>query len=139
MAYRSGATTSNLFPEERKGSLDADTLKKLGLTKERVQSLDALFFFQLILPICDVRKSGIAKDPRESYYSKVSNFTNGFAGQQGLQSGYGHHFKATNPVELVHFDGVLFRDGVLGGSNGALYQRFDPTNACQSSCICNIF
>lgn len=130
--YRSGATTTNLFPEERKGFLDINILKKLGLTKERIDSVDALFFYQLILPICDVKRSGIDNDPRTSYYSKVANFTNGYAGQQGLQSGYGHHFKSTNPPELIHFDGVLFHDGVLGGSNGAIYRRFDTSNVMYS-------
>jgi hypothetical protein len=29
-------------------------------------------------------------------------------------------------MELVHFDGVLFHDESLGGSNRAIYQRWDP-------------
>lgn len=130
--YRSGATTANLFPEERKGFLDVNVLKKLGQNKERIQSADALFFYQLLLPICDIKRSGIDDDPRTSYYSQVANFTNGYAGQIGLQSGYGHHFKSTNPPELIHFDGVLFHDGVLGGSNGAIYRRFDKSNVMYS-------
>ncbi|CAJ1966434.1 unnamed protein product [Cylindrotheca closterium] len=31
-AFRSGATTQNMFPNSRKGSLNATTLKKLGLS-----------------------------------------------------------------------------------------------------------
>jgi hypothetical protein len=51
--YCRGAMTSNLFPKEMEGHLDADILHKLKLTKkERMQECDALFFFQFItLPI----------------------------------------------------------------------------------------
>lgn len=38
-----------LFPSEHDGSLDYDLLGQLGLTKMR--KCDALFFFQLLLPI----------------------------------------------------------------------------------------
>ncbi len=31
-------------------------------------------------------------------------------------------------MELVQFNGVLFHDRSLGGSNGAIYQRWDPKN-----------
>lgn len=54
--YRCGATTSNLFPEEMDGALDADVLKKLGLDEFRMENADALFFFQLVLPLCDPTK-----------------------------------------------------------------------------------
>eukprot|EP00521_Asterionellopsis_glacialis_P000227 CAMPEP_0195249198 /NCGR_PEP_ID=MMETSP0706-20130129/1978_1 /TAXON_ID=33640 /ORGANISM="Asterionellopsis glacialis, Strain CCMP134" /LENGTH=359 /DNA_ID=CAMNT_0040300965 /DNA_START=20 /DNA_END=1102 /DNA_ORIENTATION=+ len=76
MPYCRGATTTNLFPKEMMGHLDANILSKLGLTKERVQDVDALFFFQLLLPFCDPMKSGIADDPRIGYYTEVEKFTN---------------------------------------------------------------
>ena len=45
MPYRHGATTSNMFPKEMEGSLDADILRKLGLTKGRIEMRDSLIFF----------------------------------------------------------------------------------------------
>ena len=95
---------------------------------------DALFFYQLLLPICDPSKSGIPNDPRSPFYSEVTNFTNLYACSIGLfGSQYSHSFKQVKVQELVHFDGVVVRDGALGGSNCALYQRwmngesmFDP-------------
>ena len=50
--YRDGATRGNMFPPDRKGRLDKDLLKKMGLTKERMQNGDALFFYQFLFPIC---------------------------------------------------------------------------------------
>ena len=128
MPYRHGATTSNLFPKEMEGHLDADILKKLGLTKERVTKVDALFFFQLILPFCDPSKSGIEDDPRYPYYTEVEKFTNTSKSFSGAGISYGHEWNPATANELLCHDGILFLDGALGGSNGALYRRWDPSS-----------
>jgi hypothetical protein len=65
--YRRGATNTNMFPKEMDGSLDPVVLQKLGLTKERMQKGDALFFYQLLLPICDPSRSGVQDDPRKPF------------------------------------------------------------------------
>ena len=48
-----GTTVENLFPSERKSSLDPTKLKKLGLTKEQMCGTDGnpdvLFFYKLLL------------------------------------------------------------------------------------------
>ena len=75
--FRDGATKDNVFPSERLGSLDGDLLVKMGLTKERVLDCDALFFHQLLLPMCRPSKSGIEQDPRKGFYDDVEGFTNG--------------------------------------------------------------
>ena len=68
---RSNANRDNLFPECRKGSLDADVLKSLGVSKERMHHTnddgpDASFWCQLLLPIHDTRNGGTVKgDPRK--------------------------------------------------------------------------
>ena len=117
--------SDDLFPASRKGYLDKDKLENLGLTKNRMKMKDALFFYQLLLPICDPRKSGVKNDPRTSFYSEVTNYSNFYACQIGLLGGqYSHAFKPIKVQELLHFDGVVVRDGVLGGSNGALYRRW---------------
>ena len=122
---RSNSSSKELFPDSRSGCLDADLLRSLGLNKERMVFGDALFFYQLLLPICNPKKSGIANDPRMAFYSDVTNFSNLYACSIGLLGGqYSHAFKAIRVQELVHFDGVLIRDGALGGSNGALYRRW---------------
>ena len=43
--WRKNATRDNIFPPDRKSKLDAELLKKMGLTRERMVSKDALFFF----------------------------------------------------------------------------------------------
>ena len=51
---RVGATRENPFPKERDGCLDGNLLTKLGLTRDRMIRGDALFFYQLLLPICEL-------------------------------------------------------------------------------------
>ncbi len=135
--FRRGATTSNLFPKEMEGSLDGDILKKLGLSKERMQNTDALFFFQLLLPFCDPSKSGVEDDPRIAYYTEVEKFTNASKFLTGTGVSYGHEWSQTSAAELLCHDGILVQDGVLGGSDGALYQRWDTSSPMYSSLIAN--
>jgi hypothetical protein len=139
--FRNGATKDNPFPDARKGSLDKDVLKKLGLTKARMEDLDALFFYQLLLPICDPMKSGIPDDPRSSLYHDVQCFTTLYSIQEDLGAGsYGHHLKPIETWELLHFDGVVVCDGMHGGSNGAVHCRWikkcadynQPTDSCMT-------
>ena len=51
--HRHGATKENLFPDDREVLLATDYLRKMRLTKKRMQLCDALFFYQLLLPIVD--------------------------------------------------------------------------------------
>lgn len=76
---RGGATRENLFPSDRQGSLDADLLRKLGLTTQRINDQDALFFYQLLLPMVDPKRSGIVDDPRHAYYTIKNQLTNKYA------------------------------------------------------------
>ena len=64
------------------------------------------------------------KDPRMNYYLEVKKWSNLYALQLGLGGSYGHQFKGILIPELVHFDGIVVRDGVRGGSNGAIYRRW---------------
>ena len=114
---RSGATSKNLFPESRKSSLDGDLLKKLGLSKERMKGTDALFFYQLLLPICDPGRSGIPDDPRKPFYTEVTRFSNLYKYQLGIGNGYGHNVEEIGNPEYVRYDGCIFRDGVRGGGS----------------------
>ena len=99
-------------------------LKSLGLNKKTIEEKDCLFFYQLLLPFCDTQKSGLHNDPRMSYYSELESWTNGYALQIGLGGSYGHKFKNVLINELVNFDGILVKDGVKGGSDGAIYRRW---------------
>ena len=136
--HRHGATTANMFPEGTEGSLDPNILKKLGLTKSRMESTDALFFLQLILPICNPKLSGIEGDPRISYYHDVETHTNSTKFASGMGASYGHNWTPTTAKELVNFDGVLVRDGVLGGTQGALHRRWDRLGPCYSAEIARV-
>ena len=112
-----------LLPNARMGYLDKDALKKLGMSKTRMDTKDFLFFYQLLLPICDISKSGIANDPRLSYYSNVEEWSNMYACKLGLGGTYGHAFKNLTARELMVHDGCIVRDGVRGG-NGAIHRRW---------------
>jgi len=63
--------------------LDADLLKKMGLTRERMVAKDALFFIQLLFPLHDPKHSGIEDDPRQNYYEYVAMCTNIYANWEG--------------------------------------------------------
>jgi len=135
-SYRSGASASNLLPPCRKGHLDYPLLKRLGLTRTRLLRHDPLFFYQLILPICKTDRSGIKDDPRQSYYSNVMTWSHKYAVDLGLTGSYGHKFQELMIPEIVRFDGVLIRDGVLNGStDGALYRRWDQRSSSYDKAI----
>jgi len=134
---RSGATRENLFPESRKGCLDQRLLRKLGLTKRVIQDKDALFFYQLLLPMCDPRRSGIEGDPRKAFYCDVEMFSNLYFMCMGYGGAYGHAFEPVMLPELVRFDGVVVRDGVRGGSDGAVYRRWDAQGVSHDAQVIN--
>jgi hypothetical protein len=118
---QSGETDTTPFPENRKGRLDYKLLKRMKLTKKRIVEGDALFFFQLLLPIGDPKKPGIENDRCLPYYSKVECWTEKYATSIGLGGSYGHSFKEVMLEELLHFDSVV---GVHGGRDGAIYRRW---------------
>ena len=97
---RFGASRENLFPADRDVTLDATLLKKLGLTKQRMVECDALFFYQLLLPIADPSMSGIKDDPRMGYYEEVASNTNVYAfGPKNRGGTHGHVFHPTTAEE----------------------------------------
>ena len=138
--FRDGATRGdNLFPESRKGSLDKDMLIKLGLNPDRMKDdlgrPDALFFFQLLLPICDPAQSGVVADPRKGFYHEVAAMSNSYAVTDSrVGFDYGHSFELTHAAELLRWDGVTVMDGVRGGSKGAILRRFD--NDSENTAYC---
>ncbi|CAJ1944094.1 unnamed protein product [Cylindrotheca closterium] len=119
-----------MFPDSQKGSLNATKLKKLGLAKGRMEEDDALFFFQLLYPICDPKRSGIKQDPWKGFYFELEKFTRTYAGQNGIGGSYGHIIHDVLARELVVFHGIMVQDGVRGGSKGAVYRQGDPSCSC---------
>jgi hypothetical protein len=95
-------TSNNIFPESRKGKLDGNLLETLGLTKERMVQGDVMFFYQLLLPMCDPKMSGINADLRKAFYSKLKTFSNLYDIQIGCGGSYGNSFKNIVLDELVH-------------------------------------
>ena len=135
---RDGATSSDLFPEARKNSLDKDVLVQLGLSVTKLKDFDtglpdALFFYQLVLPISDTARNGIINDPRKSFFSEVNKFTNLYRCQKGIGMTYGHSFPEVTIAECVRWDGCLLRDGVRGGGNGAIYRRWFDDSPCSDT------
>ena len=99
-------------------------LENMGLTTAQMIEGDALFFYQLLLPICDPKRSVIQGDYRQPFCSEVKRFTNLYVYVIGLVGLYGHKFKPFELHELVHFDGVVVKDGVRGGIVGEMYRRW---------------
>jgi len=131
--FREGANKEAMFPPFRKGSLDQNKLKQVGLNAARMKDIngnpDSLFFYNL-LPIHQINKEKgiepVPDDPRQPFYANVAKYTNLHAvGELELGSGCGHNFETTNAAELLRWDGVLVTDGIRGGSKGAMLRRFD--------------
>ena len=140
-SFRSGATKQIMFPESRKGSLCRDKLTLLGLTAGRMRENednlpDSLFFYQLLLPVHDTKRT-VTGDPRQSFYQDVAKWSNLYAIRDlGIGvTGYGTTQNTVGAAEFLQWDGSIVMDGVLGGSDGAIYRRFDSrkgnTNYCK--------
>lgn len=121
---RVGASFGNLKPASRKGCLDVNVLKKHGATAEMVKNCP-LFFFQMLLPICNPLESGVVDDHRMPYFSNLPAFTNMYACHKGANSGYGHHFPPVDIVELVHWTGIPIHNGALHGKPSTIQHRWD--------------
>ncbi len=105
---RFGATRENLFPADRDVTLDVTFLKKMGLSKQRMEECDALFFYQLLLPIVNPAMSGIKDDTRIGYYKEVARNTNLYAfGPKNRGGTHGHVFHPTTAEELLIWDGIM--------------------------------
>ncbi len=103
-----GASREDLFPADRATTLDGTFLKKLGLTKQRMVECDALFFYQLLLPIVDPSMSGMKDDTRMGYYKEVARNTNIYAfGPTNRGGTRGHVFRPTTAEELLVWDGIV--------------------------------
>ena len=134
---RDGATSKNPFPDCRKGKLDYALLSKLGVTKDKILTCDALLFYQLLLPLGDPKKNNLGgtKDPRLGFYSDVELFTAKYASSLGMGGSYGNSFSPPKIEDLLHFDMITVRDGVLGGSKGAVHLRWDQDDSLYDETI----
>ena len=70
---------------------------------------DALFFYQLLLPIVDCSVSGMVGDPRMGFYEEVARCTNLYAIGIKDRGGTtrGHHFRSCTAEELLIWDGIV--------------------------------
>jgi hypothetical protein len=72
---------------------------------------DALFFYQLLLPIVDPVMSGIDGDKRMGYYKDVARNTNMYAyGVKNRGGTRGHVFLPTSAEEFLVWNGIVRRN-----------------------------
>ncbi len=72
---------------------------------------NALFFYQLLLPIVDPSMSGINDDTRMGYYEEVARNTNLYAfGPKNKGGTRGHVFCPTTAEELLAWDGIVYQN-----------------------------
>lgn len=73
-----------------------------------MEDCDALFFYQLLLPIADGAESEISNDVRVGFYKTVVRIINLYAIMAKNHGGTrGHKFGACMAEELVVWDGVV--------------------------------
>lgn len=133
---RDGATENNLKPLSRRGSLDAEVLKRHGLTAERVRC-DPMFFFQMLFPLMSPSESGVENDHRMPYFSNVAMLTNLYASSMSTGIGIGHEWQPCSVKEIVKWTAIPIRHGALEGSPGTLKYRWAENDARLDSDIVN--
>jgi len=86
---------------------------------------ETFFFYQLLHPFHDTSHNGIENDPKftPTLPNAAINVYDLF--ELGLGGDYGHHFHLVSLLDLVQWDGSMFKDGVCGRSCGAIMLRFD--------------
>ena len=72
--------------------------------------------------MCDTPLSGILEDKRLPYYYEVDKWSNLYTYQISLGGSYGHGFKPVKLPEMFCHVGCIVRDGVRGGTSGAIYR-----------------
>ena len=87
---RGDASFKNLMPDSRKGKFDAGLLATMGLTHSRMKKIDAIFFYQLLLPMCNPARSGTLHEPRPPFYGEVEKFSQIYAIRIDLGGAYVH-------------------------------------------------
>ena len=110
-----------MAPRSRQGCPDEKILNKLGMAQHVIRDRDFLFFYQIMLPLCDTSLSGIWEDIRLPYYSEVEKGYNLYDYHIGLGGSYGQGFKPVKLPEILCRSGSIVRDGVWGGTSGAIY------------------
>ena len=58
-----------------------------------------------------------------------------YAFSLGAFGSYGHEFKPLTSMELLYFNMVVIRDGVLGGMDGAIYRRWKKDDSAYDPVI----
>jgi hypothetical protein len=81
--------------------------------------------------------SGVASDSRMAFYSIVLRWSNTYAHMHfNTDATVGHHFNNLTLQELVRFDGIVIRNGVLGG-HVSFHLRWDKSDFCYDATIAN--
>lgn len=109
----------------------------MGLSKKQILDGDALFFRQLLLPMCDPEKSGIADNPRLPWYSAIEKWTAIYTATLGLYGAYGHNIETVALCKLLQFDMVINKSGVMGHVDGTIYRRWKKGDGAFSQDIYN--
>ena len=124
----------NIFPQDRKGSLDADKLRYYSLSKTRMEQGDALFFYQLLLPLHlpeRMQEKGF-DDTRKNFYNEVLLHTNQYHVAK-YSGGYLPLPKTIAFEELLKFDGILYLHSALGSKHDIRKRWMKQSNFYQSS------
>eukprot|EP00536_Pseudo-nitzschia_multiseries_P011129 jgi/Psemu1/27953/gm1.27953_g len=122
-----------LFPSERKGLLNMRTLKLHGLTRERLILGDALFFYQLLLPLHLDPVDEAEEDPlskRKPFYSEVSRWSSNYANHDHTVKV--HYVGRITLKDVVRFDGIVFLHGALDGRKQNICYRWVHLDALYS-------
>eukprot|EP00536_Pseudo-nitzschia_multiseries_P016788 jgi/Psemu1/47787/gm1.47787_g len=95
-------------------------------------SIDALFFYQLLLPFHTDEEDEKQENEiqQKSFYSEVLKWSNNYANQSN--TGKGHYVRRIKLSELVHFDGIVYLHRAVEGKKGSICYRWTMVDTLYS-------
>ena len=85
---------------------------------------DALFFHQLILPMCDTQKSEVENNNQHNFYDDVTMFSTLYQKSNKIGVAYGHALPLQTVDAFVKLEGTIVRDRIHRQGEGAIYLRW---------------
>ena len=136
MAGRKHATHENLMPKERKSTLSMPMLEALGFDP-KIHLQDPLWFLLLLLPINTMMVMG---KKIKGFWFDHHQETNAYAvKERKLGGSTKRKFVLRTITHMIRWWGVVYMDGVCGGSNGNFERRFNKKSECYNDKIYQAF
>ena len=101
--------------------MDKYILHKLVLTKRSMKNKDFTGLYYMYVIQTSLKKNN---GQSKLFFSEVETFTNFYAFSIGFGGSYSHKFITVELSDMVHFDGIITIDIIIGVYNGGFFRRW---------------